>query len=661
MTQSENKRAAATSCPAWTEGLFRALGVGADDTVDDVFQKSEQAANNLAPNTRKLWKWVLAAQAAAVLTPGTWLLLVRLNWPTSLAALFVTLSTLAIVIVCWWMRWRGMQHDWTRSRVVAEICRSLGATSGIDSRTTVEALDVAPSLRGIAQQLEQRLPEAEWRGLEKARARYARERVSDQIDYYRRKLADAEATRSRLNRTVTVSLDAALFLAIAGVVIAISPESSNWLRWSGSDYVLGILGMFLPLLALTTQLLGSYMELNRRVGRYAQILQFLEPMEGRLDAVSDKADLEDVMRRVERSLLGELVDWYYQSEHAQVYYRSGTSDPKKPGFRLKPTDSGGGFRKMATSGIEAGLSFVFKVLVGRVLVMGISVVLTTAWIAFQQKPDSVEIASVVRQEDGRLLSEPAQKASAAGWQPADANPTGGFVLIAHGLHDGVPANEAEAHWMGRMQTALRQRLGSASPEIVLVDWEKAAKPYAAPSTAAEQTLARVMDDIRLPEAGSRFLLDVSTIRTQAESIGEIVGFKLARAIRRDQLNRNVEMHFIGHSAGGFVVLHAALALMDIGLDPDKLQITLLDTPMPKKADLDRVASRHRVEFFKTSRLAVGVPARNTSPNYAYFELPLPEGMDPFMEAHSYAYRWFTGTILEAGAEGFNRSIILGRE
>mgnify|MGYP005848127411 CR=1 FL=1 len=639
-----------------------ALGVGADDDVRDIFNKADTAAEVLAPNTRRLWKWIMVAQAAAVLAPGTWLLLLRLNWPTSLAALIVTLSTLAIVVASWWMRWRGMQMDWTRSRVLAEICRSLIATSFATPRATLEALDVAPNLKALAQQLAPRLQQPKWPGTEAARENYTRNRISDQIRYYREKQADAEATRQRLNRVVTVSLDTALFLAIAGVVIALRPESANWLRWSGSDYILGILGMFLPLVALTSQLLGAYQELNRRVGRYAQILQFLEPMESEARRINSKDALETLEGRVERCLLGELIDWYYQAEHAQVYYRSNKPKPRRALFRLKPAGYKGGLRKLATSGFGAGLNFVFKVLVGRVLVVGISVVFTTAWIAFQQKPDSLELASVLRHEDGRLLSEPGQKGTAKAWQPALAGTENGFILIAHGLHDGVtaePLKNNQIHWMTRMQTALRSRLADRPPEIVLVDWEQAASPYAAPSTDAERTLTRVLGDVRMPDSASRFLLDISTIRPQAEAIGELVGYKLARAIRHGHLDSEAPMHLIGHSAGGFVVLHAALVLIDLGLDPARFQVTLLDTPMPKRRDLGTVARRHRLDFYQTSNLALGAPAQSEWEHYQYSDPALPPGTDSFMEAHSYAYHWYIETIFHGGNKGFNHSIILG--
>ena len=73
--------------------------------------------------------------------------------------------------------------------------------------------------------------------------------------------------------------------------------------------------------------------------------------------------------------------------------------------------------------------------------------------------------------------------------------------------------------------------------------------------------------------------DVSAIRPSAESLGELVGLKIARKILTGEMDRNQPIHFIGHSAGGFLVTRAAQILQEIGLADGRITISILDTPV----------------------------------------------------------------------------------
>ena len=116
------------------------------------------------------------------------------------------------------------------------------------------------------------------------------------------------------------------------------------------------------------------------------------------------------------------------------------------------------------------------------------------------------------------------------------------------------------HWMTQMEKAIREKLGIKQPDIALVDWRYSAKPTQDPIN----TLDIIgWDKDSMPKEALEMLQDISTIRSYAERIGEQVGYKLARAIREGTLHGDKPMHFIGHSAGGFVVLNAALVLQDL--------------------------------------------------------------------------------------------------
>jgi len=134
-----------------------------------------------------------------------------------------------------------------------------------------------------------------------------------------------------------------------------------------------------------------------------------------------------------------------------------------------------------------------------------------------------------------------------------------------------------------------------------------------------------------------------------------VGYKLARAIRKGRLDPTRPMHLIGHSAGGFVVVRAALLLHDLELAPHDLRVTLLDTPMPDTKDLAALLEFCPVDFVRASDLAQGVPEAGIHENYELFDLEVPEGLDAFLDAHEFAHAWYIRSIREGGPEGFGRS------
>lgn len=115
------------------------------------------------------------------------------------------------------------------------------------------------------------------------------------------------------------------------------------------------------------------------------------------------------------------------------------------------------------------------------------------------------------------------------------------------------------------------------------------------------------------------------------------------------------MHFIGHSAGGFLVLRAAQVLHDLGLVSENITITIVDTPVAVKDDLLRAAEFAKVDFYITSLLAEGTPSSGLHPNYTLFEIPTPPDIDLLIEAHSYATDWYTESINNDELSRFNRS------
>jgi hypothetical protein len=645
--------------PSWAAQLFLGLGIHRGGDPETILEKAGSMADRLAPNIRRTIRYILLFQGAAVLAPLLWLLVVRHRWEASYVSYAVVICTLIVVGVCWWLRWRGMQHAWTGARMVGEIARSALATIKIKGSQTADALAGAPTLRPVAEWIggEER---PEGKTVSDEALQYREDRVDDQLSYYRRKLSEAEAERRRLGKIVTLSLDGALFLAVAGVAISFNPEAERWLRLSGSDYILGFVGSALPLVALLMQLLGSSLELDRRTGRYAQQIEFLEVAREDLESVETEEELNDIVLEVERMLLGEVVEWYYQTQHSEPYYRSRNRAQEAKEVREAVIRADRTAMERFVSGIGLSARFLGRVVFGRLLVVALSVVVTTGLIALQAPKDPIE-TSRLRSEDGRLLSH----AQASEWEPIPGRVENGFILIAHGLHDGVDTDDSrrkdgEKHWMTRMQESLESELSSNRPEICLVNWHLAARPSHFSASGLERS-KEGEDEFANPTTPQGWLQNIAAIRPQAENIGEMVGLRIAMAIRNGKLDRTKPMHFIGHSAGGFVVLHAATVLNDLGLAPEEFRVTMLDTPAPVRSHLLQLLETTEVDFYRTSAFAQGIPESEFVPRFTRFDLEVPEGTDMYMGAHSYAHRWFIESITNGDEIGFRRSPIYGGE
>ena len=637
--------------PDWAGRFFASSGLTSESTPGEILREADFTAGLLAPDTRRLWKWILGLQGAAVLVPMLWFFVLRAGLPVSLAATSMVLCAILVVGICWWLRWRGMQTGWTQARMIAEIARSAVATQNVSPKATVQALAGAPELHQIARYIINEAPVAE-----PDREGYLKNRVHDQRDYYLKKLEESIDTRHQLSRYVTLSLDGTLFLAVAGLVLALNSGAERWLRLSGSDLVIGVVGAALPLCAILLQMLGSYLELNRRTGRFSQQEAFLKSAEARLEDPENSESAEKIAIEVERELLGEVIEWFFQSKHAEPYYRARPHGLEKRTLAtLARPNLGWGRRTIAWMGL--GASFVGRVVFGRLLVAAISVIVTTALIAFYSPKDYAE-RSILRREDGRLLSSP----EADGWEPDPERAAKGFIMIAHGLHDGVKridADEEEPHWMGRLQRALEARLGDDSPEICLVDWHYAATPIHSTDLRLESSTDQDRDDASLPTTPAGWLQDVVAIRSQGEEIGDLVGYKIARAIREGEIRQDRPMHFIGHSAGGFVVLRAAMVLQDLGLASKDLKVTMLDTPLPVVAELEKFLADFPIDYVCTSTFAQGVPDNEFLPGFFRLDVPEVEGIDRYLGAHSYAHKWYIDSVSSDAGEdykdGFARS------
>ena len=660
----------ADPAPAWADPLLASLGLNRRSPVAEVYEKSNDLATRLAPNTRRLWRSILILEGIAVLLPIGWLMVSQRNWPAAPLAGAVAICTVALVGVCWWLRWRSQQQSWSRSRLLAEITRSLMATSGWPEKPTRGALGTAPSLQPVADWFERPAEAAvPWTDLREA---YLEKRIDDQSRYYESKAGEAAADRRRLSLYVTRSLDGALFLAVLGLWLGFSDKMRWVLSVFETDLILGLAGAVLPLTAILMQSLSVYLELNRRTGRYAQQWEFLQANRERLRAAKSPEEAATIVREVEQALLAETAEWFYQAEHAEVFYRTrSTAGEVNPRLALTAAPESPAARVVSSMLSAAGvaLGFTARIIFGRLLIAAVASVLT-ALLIFSRAPQDAVQRSLLRTADGQLLSKPGRF---GWWNPKPEEANVGFVLIAHGLHDSVrltrdgkpaavdPDDKSHfspnLHWMVALQDAMRDRYRTnlgASPDICLVDWSLAARP-----SDVSGLLSSVTTDASLGQFAdqAKFVTDVTAIRTQAQAIGDTVGYKLASAMQATPpvLHRDRPMHLIGHSAGGFLVVRAALVLQQLGLLPEHTRITMLDTPLPDVNDLKRLLQHPdgspttvQLDYYKSSGFAQGVPDASPAwPNYRCLTLTPSEPHNKSMtSAHSYAHQWFIKSVTD---------------
>lgn len=628
--------------PAWLDETLAAAGTRLSDPVETIFAKTDELAQTTAPDTRRSGKSLVLIEALCVVLPVVWLLRTPLNLPPMLASLAGLASPLLILAFCWWLRWRSMGRLWSRARLVAEACRSLLATREAPARPVIGLLSVVPALRPLLRKFaaEPLATAGSWRDA------YTLDRLNGQHAYYLRQRDRALLERKSLTRWSTLLMDVALAVGVGGVVVTLHPRAAGWLSLFGGswlDFALGMAGLALPLGLLVAQSLRLVGESARRTSRYTQQLLQLENLRTRLmDA--DGEDAPQLLREAEDTLLSEVLDWYYQAETTEDFYTireqpavlvPGQLESKRaPRFAFLWT----GLRHLGTA---AG--FFVRVVLGRVIWIVLTAALVLLWLSLKQ-PETPEAASRLVSL-GRMLN-PSDGSLFVPQQAAAAN---GTLIVAHGMRDGwVPARDGTAHWSSQICERVRQRLGVAAPQLLVLDWHEGAR-------ASSQHGLNTRDPL------TAFLADLGGVRTSGQATGDFFGIRLARLVENGQIRRDRPLHLIGHSAGGFVVARAAHILVAMGFPKKLMHVTILDTPGPDEEITQKLPSFADAEFYRTSGL-VQVNSSSLNPGLHYRAIAPPP--DPAagtfgakIREHSYAWKWYRDGILNAkpGEEGFGRS------
>ncbi len=625
----------------WLEQTLAAAHTSLADPVEKIFAQTDALAHATAPDTRRSGKTLVLLEAVCVLLPIVWLLRTPLQLPPILAALAGLASPLLIVGFFWWLRWRSMGRLWSRARLVAEACRSYMGTRATPSQPVRVLLAVVPSLEPLLNTFVAAAdgPRADWRDA------YLRERIDDQLGYYRRQRDKAVAERHALTRWSTILMDVALAVGVAGMLVTVHPRSASWLNVLGGswlDFALGMAGVALPLSLLVAQSLRLVGDSTRRTARYTQQIEQLERVHDRLSAAGDD-DALPLQYEAEDAVLSEVLDWYFQAETTEDFYtirdQSAVPVPGQPRQRARF-----GWLWRALGGLGSASGFVARVVLGRVVWIVLAVALVLMWISLKQ-PETPEVASRL-QELGRMVNPP----DGSVFVPQPIAASHGTIVLVHGMRDGWrPSRSDWTHWSAEMTANLQRRLGANMPQIVFLDWKQGA-------TASAQHRLNTKDPL------TRFLADLGGIRSSAQSTADFFGIRLVRMVENGQIRSDRPLHIVGHSAGGFVAARAAHILTAMGFPRELLHVTVLDTPKPDLEITQHLPDYADAEFYRTSSL-VSVDPATLAPGLRYRYItppPPPAGVTGFrarMHEHSYAWKWYRDSITDAacGDEGFGRS------
>jgi len=707
----------------WMADLFAVAGLSPEADLETIQARMDEVANRAAPVTRSWWRWLLLLQGLAVLVPLGWLVRRAVYIPVGWVAGITFLVVLLLLGFSWWVRWRSMQKTWARARLLAEVARSLLATANCLTAPTLRALAAVPSLRPLrwlARVPRESLPFPQWRDL------YLQQRIDDQARYFQRKQEEAEAQRKQLTGWTTLLLDLALAFAFAGAVLSIARYTPIWLQKLEDvrlEIVLGMTIALATLALLVVQLLRGVLEVNRRTARFAQQRELLKHARARLNSTNSPAMARQIVEDTEMQLLAEVFEWYFHAETAEHFFRLRADRSSAVRIKHKANEPYiiTWLRDLVKKGGFAGW-FLLRLTLGRVLWMVASGAAAIIFLVYYRPSD-------VRQRTELKPLAHLLDSDGKPWSPDRDKAEYGCVVIVHGMYGEVDVRKKD-NWPKQCADAINRRMGTRAPNICLVDWHEAAQPanlYPL-GLSIGKTQAPPTPDNRRPELSAtsasstapapddsedpaELLENISAIRSQAHEVGDLLAFYLAKRILEEPgtIRQDRPLHFIGHSAGGFVVARGALLLTKLKFFPNRalLYATILDTPAPDAELLVQLPAVWPTDFCLSSGKIWSTPFRVpqlagsswwsplSTPRFLLekppFEItdgasksqlhlvrrwpkldnPLVERAgswgskqfwDEFWEAHRAAYKWFIETIENPGPkdqnEGFNRSPIL---
>jgi hypothetical protein len=269
------------------------------------FQKIDENASQFAPQVRRMASIPIVFTAIAALASGA---AARnpdaIAWLAASAALGIFAAALPSVL-----RLRQRQILWVRTRSAAEVCRSALALWATPGLYEVVGPEIIPEFSGMLRSLnflKMAQGAASGASPENFKAQYRRDRISTQIDYF--SIQSARSARDGRNLKWAASL--CIVLAVLTVVwwlgakmVLAAGQSIPGRRW----IPLLISGLFQ--IATISGALVVVHDCDRRQRRYRELSARLETWEKEFEALRTWASILNVVTRMERALLVEMLEW----------------------------------------------------------------------------------------------------------------------------------------------------------------------------------------------------------------------------------------------------------------------------------------------------------------------------------------------------------------
>ncbi|WP_221032704.1 hypothetical protein [Actomonas aquatica] len=293
------------------------VAAGVPDALLRFQAKTDAAATANAPHFRRLIVSTVLLHVIATIVAAA-ALAFHLHWIVlPWIKLLCLVGALGVARVIHHYR---AQHNWVRCRLAAEIARAAIATWHLPRRTPLFAELDLPSVRQLLRSLHilnRRANAGETPDLKAFRERYGRQRIDDQLAYYRRQLSKAQPLLKRLRLGFSVST----IVAIVATAIYAVHHTLHLAPLPGmaEELVFYFLPIVLPVIAAAFMAFVSINDLHRRVARYHEMIHTLEAARRRLAYSQTWHSVEQVVRQTERTLLQEVLEWHTLMSHLESH------------------------------------------------------------------------------------------------------------------------------------------------------------------------------------------------------------------------------------------------------------------------------------------------------------------------------------------------------
>jgi len=278
------------------------------------FKKIDANASKLAPQVRRTASIpILYTAVAAVLSGVASKSSAGTVWIAASAVLGITAAALPAAL-----RLDRQQAVWARTRTAAEVCRSVLALWDAPFQSEVIGPEIGSELAGTLTSLHLLKMQAASRGritLEEFKARYRKDRIIDQMDYYFKHAGRAEDEAQKYRRITFLSIGAAVLLAlcwIAGIMGVTELHTMLRGRWFG----LSLSALFQG--ATVVAALQIVNDSKRRQRRYRELHNWLSDWDRQLEVLRTWSSVLKVVVQVEKALMVELLEWRSLARHTKL-------------------------------------------------------------------------------------------------------------------------------------------------------------------------------------------------------------------------------------------------------------------------------------------------------------------------------------------------------